>query len=443
MRKIDSVDIDPDDVERFASSELAVDDLVSRHKKAKTTVSVLTLVIFWNELLKCFWCAHLLLYDALRQSVVQTATDAVEPQLITINVQSLSGSLPPITMPAQATVRDLKLRLLTLNADFGLDRQKLMIFESRNNDSGAGVALLNHRSLQSYHNTSNTNVVLVMLPVPEIETSIDDALGNKDRFAALLGNRDLRVISIEVNSICKHKDWIFQLLVENLNVKSIKISGSWTEEHLQFCEALLTLWPDIDIRVVMCRCTNDLMLRVVTLCTSNRCSSIDLVSIILESSGCNLLVGALQSMSPLRTLVLNDNHIGAAGCASLATALQSMSSLQTLNLSYNTIGAAGCASLVPALQSMSTLQTLDLIRNQISTAGCIKLARALKSMTSLTSLNLFGNLINDAGCFKLARALQSMSSLQSLNLGCNGIGAAGHASLICAAKSMSSLRIDF
>jgi Ran GTPase-activating protein (RanGAP) involved in mRNA processing and transport len=411
------------------------------------------------------------------QALVASTTS--ESDLITINVQTLSGSLPPIIISLNATVRDLKLRVQALNADFRVDRQKLVLSDP-SNDECVGVVLLNHQTLHSYQITDSTNVALVMQPKSDIEANVevclDKILQDTTRFTELLSNRELYATSIDVDSIDQHQELLLELFVTNRVVKSVQISGSWTREHLQFCKALLNLRPDIDIRFVVNRVTDARMIHfVVNFCNSNRCSSFRMVhnvsscwmsneersgfvslSYALRSmsslqilnlsnnaigdAGCALLVPALQSMSSLQHLDLSLNEIGAAGCASLAPALQSISSLQILNLSYNDFGDAGCASLAPALQSMSLLHVLDLSHNKFGAAGCSSLASALQSMSSLTALNLSHNDIGDKSCASLATALQSMSSLCTLDLSYNFIGDAGCAELAPALMLMSSLQ---
>jgi Ran GTPase-activating protein (RanGAP) involved in mRNA processing and transport len=362
-----------------------------------------------------------------------------EPERITINVQTLSGQLPPIFISTEATVRDLKLRVQAMNAAFAFDRQKLLIH--RPDDAGSGVVLLNRRTLQSYQITESTNVVLIMLPSPGVEVCIDSALTSPDSFQALLDSGDLHAAAVEVSSVSSHRAKLLQLFDENHAIQSIKISGPWTEEHLTFCQALVTLRPDVDIKFVVNdnTCSN-MMLRVVDFCQSNQCSSIQLSIFSLENSDYLALVSALQSMPSLLSLTITDGSISDVGCVELATALQSMSSLKILELSSNNISALGCVALAPVLQSMSCLHTLDLFLNLIGDEGCVALASALQSMSSLQTLGLNINEIGNEGCAALAPALQSMTALQTLDLSNNQIGDEGCQALVPALLSMSSLR---
>jgi Ran GTPase-activating protein (RanGAP) involved in mRNA processing and transport len=372
-----------------------------------------------------------------------TQSSVSNQNVVTINIQTLSGMLPPVAISAQSTVRDLKLRVQTLNADFAFNRQKLIINEPDSEGECEGVVLLNHQTLYSYHMTESTNVVLVVSPKPDAEVCIDDALKDAERFAALLIDPDLRTTSIKVNSIDRNRELLLQLFWANRNIQSIKISGCWTEEHLHFCESLLALRPDVDIRVDVIAPTEfRIILCVVRLCKSNRFSSIGFTQREFGGKSFQKLTSALESMSSLKTFKLsgNGNQIDADGCRELARALQTMSSLQHLELRDNAIGSDGCHALASPLQSMSSLQHLELRNNVIGAEGCRELAPALQSMSSLQTLILILNQIGNDGCRALAPSLQSMVSLQHLDLSRNGIGAAGSRELAPALQSMSSLR---
>jgi Ran GTPase-activating protein (RanGAP) involved in mRNA processing and transport len=395
-------------------------------------------------------------------SDVVVAPANVQSRMIIINVQTLSGALPPIEISAGATVRDLKLRLQTLNAAFEFDCQKLLINES--DDAESNVVLLNHRTLQFYQITENTKVVLVVLSSPGSYVWINDALKDTYRFQALLSNQDLHAIAINTSSICRHRAFLLQLCVESRVVRSIQICGRWTEENLRFCEQLLTLRPDIDIRFVLMVDDRNMamLLLVVEFCKLYRCSSIQFKSHIFSDDGHMLikaslpmsdfecghwrigapgydaLASALMSMSWLQRLDLAGNCIGNEGCTALAPALQSMTSLQTLDLSGNHINGEGCDALARVLQSMSSLQTLGFGENYIMTPGCVALAPALQSMSFLKALNFRSNLFD---VLVFIPAMQSMTSLQVLDLGCNNIGGASHCeALATTLQSMLSLQ---
>jgi Ran GTPase-activating protein (RanGAP) involved in mRNA processing and transport len=402
------------------------------------------------------------------------AATNVEPELasvITINVQSLSGALPPITLTSQATVRDLKLHLQTLNVAFAFDRLKLLIHDP--DDAEAGVVLLNHRTLQSYEITGSTNVALVILSSPDVEVCIDDALKDSDAFCAMMENRDIHAAAVEVGSIASHREMLLQLLQVNDAIRSIRISGSWTttQTQLQFCKELISARPDIDIKFVVNAGIMSTIVRIAEFCKLNRCSSIQLASHmkgkkcdqgygalasalqwttsfqtfelcnrVLDVEGCAALAPALQSMSSLLTLAIVDTEIGASGFDMLAPALQSMPSLRTLNLCCNRIGDEGCRGLALALQSMLSLHSLNIGFNQIGVEGCIALAPVLQKMFSLHSLDMSNNQIGVAGCVALTPALQTMSRMQTLAFRRTGLGASGCAALVPALQSMTSLQ---
>jgi hypothetical protein len=276
------------------------------------------------------------------QSVVEEMNVEPELRVLTISVQMLSGPLPPVTISADSTVFDLKLRLQSLNSDFSFERQKLTLWINETSNSFEEVqpvVLQNHRTLHSYHITGTTNVVLVMLSRPSKEVNIDVSLQFPDSFQALLENGDLHATAMDVDSIGSHPELLLQLFDENRAISSVRISGHWTQHHLRFCQTLLNLRPDIDLYFVVFGGSDTMMmLRVLEFCRLNRCSSIDLNTKDLDDSGYLSLATALRFMPLLQTLhlgssLLINNHkwIGVAGCVALATALQSMPSLQTLD----------------------------------------------------------------------------------------------------------------
>jgi hypothetical protein len=189
-----------------------------------------------------------LLIVALLCSLWQYVDQAsnVEPKLIIIHVQTLNGQLPPIIISAEATVRDLKLRVQAMNAAFAFDQQKLLIHQP--DDADSGMVLLNRRTLQSYQITESTNVALVILPSLDVEVCIDAALKDPYRFKTLLENRDLHATAIAAGSAFSHRPQLFQLFDENRSIRSIRISGRLTDEYFPLCEALMALRPDIDIK---------------------------------------------------------------------------------------------------------------------------------------------------------------------------------------------------
>jgi hypothetical protein len=231
--------------------------------------------------------------------VDQTASiskSARDNELITVSVQTMAGFLPPMTISAEATVRDLKLRLCTLNADLGCHRQKLLIRESSSEEAG-GVVLLNHRTLRSYEITDNTNVALVMSPQPIVEVCLDGDLKDSTSFVALLANRDLTDVSIGVNSIDCHHALLLQLFETNRFIRSVQIRGRWDEEHLRFCESLVALRPEIDIRLWIERTDWELLRRVLRFCKTKRCSSITLRDMYVDHTCCVSLEPEMEWMS--------------------------------------------------------------------------------------------------------------------------------------------------
>jgi hypothetical protein len=349
--------------------------------------------------------------------------------------------LPPITLPVAATIRDLKLNLQSLFAEFAFNRQKLL-FSDPHNDSGQGIELKNSQKLQSYQISNSSNVVLIMLPklASHVETNIDDAFDCPYRLSELISNCDLRVACMLVNSIGFHHGLLLKLFEANRSIHVVKIRGSWTEEHFRFCVTLLNVRPDIEIRCAVY--TYDSVFLVVEFCKLHRLSSFGISDGFIAHDRCRELAPALQSMSSwLKILELSRNFINDDACDLLKIALQSMISLETLDLHDNCIGCEGCHALAPALKSMTSLQSLFISENKIRDMGCAALASALLLMPALQNFDLHLNRIGDTGCAYLLPALQSMMSLKSLYLSDNLIGNPGCRALASVFQTTTSLQI--
>jgi hypothetical protein len=223
----------------------------------------------------------------------------VDSGLITINVQTLSGSLPPIMIPAESTVRYLKLRVQSLNSDFAFDLQKLLTNESGNSSEGEvqQVVLQNHRTLHSYQITESANVLLVMLSKPNSVVCIGSVLKDSKSIQQLLQNGNLHGIAINAAQVCGDENSKFNLLQlyeQNRAIRSIDIICCWTQQF-QFCQTLHSLRPDIDIRFDVFRSDNrdkiTKILRILEICTVNHCSSFKLCaqigSMILNTCLCH------------------------------------------------------------------------------------------------------------------------------------------------------------
>jgi Ran GTPase-activating protein (RanGAP) involved in mRNA processing and transport len=159
----------------------------------------------------------------------------------------------------------------------------------------------------------------------------------------------------------------------------------------------------------------------------------------LDALGCLYIAPALETMTGLKQLYLDNNKIGATGSANLTPSFIAMASLNTLSLYGNEINAVGCKYLSSALGAMAELQHLALGANFIDSAGCRHLALALKTMTGLRSLYLNNNKIDAVGCEFLEPALKAMAGLEILHLSENQIDNVGCKHLAAAFQTMKGL----
>jgi hypothetical protein len=358
--------------------------------------------------------------------------------MMQVNVQMLSGPLPPIDVPVDATVRDLKHRVQSIDSNFEVHLQKLLIRDLQYDE------LLNGRTLESYDISSDTIIMLVIAEqlfkhVSQFKYTILCATINLKRF----DTECISQISVRTDQFGYGAESLSYLVSKYLSVRLFEIDGYWLEEHLLFCQELLKLRADIDIRYVFRR-FNSLVIKILEFCKTARNPKLEFADCILYAETDYVsLSKALQSISSLNELALNNNRIAESGLIALAPALMSMSSLQSLRITGNCLlGNAGCTSLAAVLPSMSALISVDLSSNQLSGTECAMLVSALSMVPTLQSLSLWHNHIGAAGCEVLAPALRSMTSLRVLELPDNQITEKGFTDLESALVFLSHASLD-
>ena len=145
----------------------------------------------------------------------------------------------------------------------------------------------------------------------------------------------------------------------------------------------------------------------------------------LHLYGNNLGVGtlklakALQHITTLRILVLDDNNIPQEACDELALAIKSNKHLKSLWLNDNNLSSSANV-ILKSLTTIITLTVLNLSNNQITQEADEVLASVIMCNTGLEELYLNDNDLN-VGILKVAKALQQITTLSILNLGNNNI----------------------
>ena len=128
---------------------------------------------------------------------------------------------------------------------------------------------------------------------------------------------------------------------------------------------------------------------------------------------------ALQCISSLRILVLENNGIPKESFTQLALELNSNKNLEKLWLSNSNLQS----SAIDILQSLSTISTLKLLNindNQINKEAGEALVSVISHNAGLEELYLSGNNLGE-GLLNVMKALQHVKSLRILSLGNNNI----------------------
>ena len=125
---------------------------------------------------------------------------------------------------------------------------------------------------------------------------------------------------------------------------------------------------------------------------------------------------ALQYITTLKILYLNNNNIPQEACEELALAIESNKFLTKLSLSLNNLQFSANV-ILKSLATITSLIMFDLNNNQITQEAGEALASVIMHNTRLEELHLHTNSLG-IGAVKVAKALQHITTLKMLNL-CN------------------------
>ena len=151
------------------------------------------------------------------------------------------------------------------------------------------------------------------------------------------------------------------------------------------------------------------------------------------------LVAAINANKSIETLWLNDNHLGSSAVA-VIQALKEISPLNWLNLSNNKNESN---SLAPAMASMvenKFMEVLLLSDCNLNENGIIQMARSLCKISTLRVINLQNNNITEGAADALASIISSNVGLEELYLANNQLEL-GVIKLARAVQNVSSLRV--
>lgn len=137
-----------------------------------------------------------------------------------------------------------------------------------------------------------------------------------------------------------------------------------------------------------------------------------------------ILAPGLKQMTNLRSLIIDNNKIGAVGAQALAEGLIVNTTLKLLDISNNNIGDEGAIALAKALENKEEFTTLTITNNNIGVEGGKALANALRGKNKFQDLDITNNNIGNEGVKALTEVLDE-TGIQYLRLARNNINSEG------------------
>ena len=151
-----------------------------------------------------------------------------------------------------------------------------------------------------------------------------------------------------------------------------------------------------------------------------------------------IVLRSLTTISTLKNLNINNNHITEEATEALASVILHNTGLEEIDISNNNLGE-GTLKVAKALQRITSLRSLDFGNNNISKAAAGDLALAIKSNKHLEKLCLHDNNLHSSA-IDILKSLSTISSLKFLNVNNNQIGEAGGKELALVIKNNTRLR---
>ena len=137
--------------------------------------------------------------------------------------------------------------------------------------------------------------------------------------------------------------------------------------------------------------------------------------------GTMIIAKALQSISTLTILCMNDNNITYKVTDYIAAAISHNIYLQEFNIGGNKLGDTGIVNIAGGLQCISTLTKLYIYDNNITYKAADDIAAAISCNTELQEFDINTNNLQAAGTMKIAKALQGIDTLTKININDNNI----------------------
>jgi len=141
----------------------------------------------------------------------------------------------------------------------------------------------------------------------------------------------------------------------------------------------------------------------------------------LYSRGAINIAKGLLNINTLQNLEIGNNNITKEAADNLAAILSHNPSLEVLNLNENNLQAEGVIRICKALQNICTLRRLGLSNNSATREAANDIAQVILHNVKLQVLNLNGNLLHTSGVIIVAEALKKVSDIEMLYIADNDI----------------------
>jgi len=128
---------------------------------------------------------------------------------------------------------------------------------------------------------------------------------------------------------------------------------------------------------------------------------------VLTMHGIIIVVKELQNFCTLTELLINDNQIDESAADDIGAMICNNKCLQKLDISHNCLKTTGIIKIAQALQTLSSLIELYINNNDIRGGAADDIVAVIVSNNRLQKLDFSRNCIGAAGTIKIAKLLQN------------------------------------
>ena len=249
----------------------------------------------------------------------------------------------------------------------------------------------------------------------------------------------LRVLNMNNNQIGeKGGDALASVIKSNTGLKELYFSGNNLQRSvIKISKALQTISTIESLDLSNNNLTNEVGIELAAAIQSNSfLKQLHLQNNNLQSS-IGFISQALDKLSTLKSLVLNNNQLTEKHGESLRSVIKNNASLETLFLGNNNIGL-GAMKIVEALQNIKSLKMLDFSNINLPKELTHQLATAIKSSNYLELLAFTSNNLQ-ASAIIILQSLSHITTLKVIHMNDNQIGEKGGEELASVIKSNTRL----